>query len=205
MQCLRRCLLAFFAVSGAIAALAAGAAVLASGWLNDPDPPARAAAILVLGGDPSRALQAAELYGKGFAAKVYIVAPMREPYLRRLDAIGVTAPREEDLTRQALVARGVPDGAIEVLGRDLASTFQEAKLAAERLAAVPGDLLVVTSPYHVHRARMVFRDQMPARTVLVVANRHEPLRRAWWRDQTAARNVLLELAKTAYYVAGGRF
>ena len=25
------------------------------------------------------------------------------------------------------------------------------------------------------------------------------------RDQTAARNVVLELAKTAYYVAGGRF
>jgi uncharacterized SAM-binding protein YcdF (DUF218 family) len=205
MQCLKRCLLAFLAVFGTLAALAAGAAVFASDWLNDPDAPARAAAILVLGGDPSRALQAAELYAKGFAPRVYISAPVRDPTLRRLDAIGVAVPREEDLTRQALVARGVPDAAIELLGRDLTSTVHEARLARERLAAVPGALLIVTSPYHIHRARMAFRDEMPGRTLLFVGNRHEPFRRAWWRDQTTARNVVLELAKSAYYVAGGRF
>jgi uncharacterized SAM-binding protein YcdF (DUF218 family) len=205
MQCLKRCLLAFLAASAAIAALAAGAAIFVADWLDDPDTPTRAAAILVLGGDPSRAMQAAELYGKGYAPKIYISSPLRDPVLRRLDAIGVTAPKEEDLTRQALAARGVPESAIEVLGRDLLSTSQEAKLAGERLAAVPGNLLIVTSPYHIRRARMIFHDELPGRTVLFVGNRYEPFPRTWWRDQTAARNVVLEIAKTTYYLVGGRF
>jgi hypothetical protein len=52
---------------------------------------------------------------------------------------------------------------------------------------------------------MIFRKAMPERQLLFVASRYESFPHAWWSDQTAARNVVLELAKTAYYVAGGRF
>jgi len=204
MQCFKRCLLAFLVVFGAMGAIAVGGALVVADWLDDPDPPQKAAAILVLGGDPSRAMQAAELYAKGYATKVYISAPVRDPKARRLDAIGVPSPREEDLTRQALLARGVPEAAIAPFARDVLSTVQEAKAAAQ-LAGVPGTLIVVTSPAHIRRARMIFADAMPGRSLLFVANRHEPYRRAWWRDQTEARNVVLEVAKTSYYLAGGRF
>jgi len=205
MQCLRRCALAFVLAAAALAAAAAAGAFFLAGWLDDPDPPARAAAILVLGGDPSRALEAADLYRQGLAPKIYLSAPVRELGLRRLDEAGVVAPREEELTRRALVARGVPEAAIDLLGRDLRSTAREARAAAERLSSVPGALLIVTSPYHVHRARMIFRDAMPERELRVVASRYEPFPAAWWRNQAAARDVVLEVAKTAYYLAGGRF
>jgi len=38
-----------------------------------------------------------------------------------------------------------------------------------------------------------------------VGSRFEPLPASWWTDQASARNVLLELAKTGYYVASGPF
>ena len=205
MQGLRRCLLAFLAVSGARAALAAGAAVFASGWLNDPDAPEKAGAIVVLGGDASRALEAADLYRAGLAPRIYVSAPIREARERQLDAVGVITSKEEDTSRRVLTVRGVPESAIELLGRDMVSTVQEARTAAERLAGVPGALLVVTSPYHVRRARMIFRDALPERRLVFVASRYESFPKAWWTDQTAARNVVLEVAKTAYYLAGGRF
>jgi len=205
MQCLKRCLLV---VLGTFAALAAACAVSAyhlAGWLARADAPERAGAIIVLGGDASRALEAADLYRGGWAPKVYITAPARDPSLRRLDEAGIAAPREEDLTRRALLARGVPETAIELLGRELLSTAQEANAARGRLADVPGALIVVTSPYHVRRARMVFHDALPERRMLFIGSRYEPMPERWWSDQAAARNVLLEGAKAAYYVIGGRF
>jgi uncharacterized SAM-binding protein YcdF (DUF218 family) len=205
MQCLTRCAAALAVVAAALAAACAAGAYHLAGWLNDPDAPERAGAILVLGGDPSRALEAAELYRGALAPAVYIVAPFREPSLRRLDGAGVPSPREEELTRKALAARGVPEAAIALLGRDVASTAQEARLAAERLAGVPGTLIVVTSPYHIRRARMIFREALPGRPLRFVGNRYESLPDAWWRDPVSARNVVLELAKTAYYAVGGRF
>ncbi len=205
MQCLKRCVTALL-VSGALLVGAATLALyFAPRWLNDPDPPEKATAILVLGGDPTRALQGADLFHAGYAPKIYMSAPVRDPYLRRLDALGIVLPREEDMTRRILAMRGVPEGAIELLGRELLTTAQEARLAHERLGDA-GVLMIVTSPYHVQRARLIFHRAMPPGVrVVVVGNRHEPFPDAWWKDQGAARNVVLELAKTLFYLAGGRF
>jgi uncharacterized SAM-binding protein YcdF (DUF218 family) len=205
MQCLGRCAVVFVLLGAALCAAALAGAYVLTAWLSAADTPGRAGAMLVLGGDPSRALEAAELYRAGLAPKIYIVAPMRDEGLSRLDEAGIASPREEELTQRALIARGVPDAAIELLGRDLRSTVQEANLAAQRLAQLPGGLLVVTSPYHVHRVRMIFSDALPGQGLRVVGSRFEPLPASWWTDQTAARNILLELAKTGYYVASGRF
>ena len=205
MQCLTRCAVALALIAAALGGACAAGAYRIAGWLNAPDAPERAAAIVVLGGDPSRGLEAAELYRQALSRKIYIVAPVRERSLQRLDGIGVFTPREEELTRKVLLARGVPEAAIELLGRDVLSTAGEARLAAERLASLPGTLIVVTSPYHIRRARMAFRDAMPDRRLRVVGNRFEPTPDPWWGDQTAARSVVLEMAKTLYYLAGGRF
>ncbi len=206
MQCFKRCLLALVATTAVLAAVCAGLALHVAGWLADADPPQRAAAILVLGGDPSRARQAADLYRAGYAPKVYVSVPVRYPALRRMDDIGVVAPREEELTRRVLLATGVPGSAIEPLGHEVLSTAQEAKLVGERLAGVPGTLIVVTSPYHLRRARMIFRDTLRGSPAVVfVGNRYEPFPDEWWRDQGTALAVILELTKTIFYVIGGRF
>ena len=68
-----------------------------------------------------------------------------------------------------------------------------------------GTLLVVTSPYHVYRTRLIFSDHLPASRILVVASREEPLPTRWWTDREAATNVALELGKLVFYSLGLSF
>ncbi|MGH8682401.1 MAG: hypothetical protein ACREVP_12960, partial [Burkholderiales bacterium] len=58
---------------------------------------------------------------------------------------------------------------------------------------------------HVHRARKVFSDHLPAARILVVASGEEALTERWWTDQESARNVLLELTKLVLYKLGFSF
>jgi len=205
MHCAKKCglflLVVFFAaVVGAAAGLS-----YAGKWLSAGDRPQPADAILVLGGHYSRPFQAADLYRQGFARKIYISVPAREDQHRLLDEAGVAFPREEEIMRQVLLKRGVPANAIEYFGKDSISTAAEAQAARALFAKGAPRLLVVTSPSHLRRARMIFSDALPAADVRVVATSYDPLPLAWWKDQSAARNVLLELAKITYYKFGGRF
>ena len=90
-------------------------------------------------------------------------------------------------------------------GKDLLSTVAEAREAARVLGPRAGTLLVVTSPYHVHRARKVFSDHLPAARIRVVASGEEPLPERWWTDREAAGQVLPELAKLLFYKLGFSF
>jgi len=77
--------------------------------------------------------------------------------------------------------------------------------AARVLGPQAGTLLVVTSPYHVYRTRLIFSDHLPASRILVVASREEPLPTRWWTDREAATNVALELGKLVFYSLGLSF
>ena len=81
----------------------------------------------------------------------------------------------------------------------------EAQAARALFAGRAPRLLVVISPYHLRRARMIFSDALPAASIRMIATSYDPLPSSWWKNQSAARNVLLELAKIAYYKLGGRF
>ena len=204
MTCLKRCALGLLAVL----VVAAGAAALlvrqAPGWLAASDAPDKADAIIVLGSEVTRAMTGASLYRQGFARVVYLTVPWREPRYVALETEKIRWPWFDDVARILLRNRGVPDDAIRLLGNDLLSTVAEAREAARVLGPQAGTLLVVTSPYHVHRARKVFSDHLPAARILVVASGEEPLPARWWTDQESARNVLLELAKLVYYKLGFR-
>ena len=204
MQCFRRCLLVFLALLALGLGASAGVALLLAPWLSEGDVAVRSSAIAVLGGDPSRALEAADLYHRGYAPRIFLSAPEREPKQRRLDSVGVVAPRDEELMRQALAVRGVPDGAIALLGRNLESTADEARVLAAKFGS-DQTLLVVTSPFHVRRARMILRTALPGKRFRVIGSRYEPLPVAWWRDRESARNVVLEIAKLAIFLARGNF
>jgi len=205
MGCVKRCLAAIVLIVAASLAVAAFAAWHAAAWLGADDAPAPADAILVLGSEPTRAITAAELYRRGYAGVVYLSVPRREARWVALGQEGIRWPWFEETARVLLVRRGVPDGAIRLLGKDLASTVAEADEAARTLGRSAGTLLVVTSRYHVHRTRLVFTAALPSTRVLVVASGAEPLPRDWWTDQEAARNVVLETAKLIFYRLGLRF
>lgn len=204
MHCLVRCGAFLVALVVAAAALAAVAGLHASAWLSASDAPRPAAAIVVLGDDALRALTGADLYREGVARRVLVSAPFRSQRQLRLAQEGVGAPWFEDGAVQLLQKHGVPADAIATFGTTLKSTYAEGLALAPLIA--PGEtVVVVTSPYHVRRARIILRDALPGREVLVIGNRHEALPDDWWTEQEATRNVLLEGLKHAYYFAGGRF
>lgn len=202
-----RCLLTVAAAFGIAAALGAGFLLYAAQWLRSDGVPRRADVIVVLAGTPERAVYAAELYKAGYAGSVLVSKPVRESGFVLLDRLGIAFPLIEDVYRQVLERSGVPPERISLFGRGSASTYQEARALSEALRGARPRLLVVTSPYHVKRAELILRDVAghAAAEITVIGTPHEPFPMRWWTSQDAARNVLLELAKIAFYRLGGRF
>ena len=205
MHCAKKCGLFLLVVFFAAAIGAALGLSYAGEWLSAADRPQKADAILVLGGDFSRPFQAADLYRQGLARKIYVSVPVRKDDYRLLDEAGIAFPRDEEVMRQVLLKKGVPASAIEYLGKDLISTAAEAQAARALFAKGAPKLLIVTSPYHLRRARMTFADALPAADIRMIATSYDPFPSSWWKDQNAARSVLLELAKITFYQLGGRY
>ncbi len=203
MQCFRKCALAVLAMAVACVATAAALAWTAADFLAASDEPAPADAIVVLGHDPSRVFQAADAFRDGLAPRVVLSRPVRAPRNVFLESQGIAYPWFETTGRAILVARGVPEAAIEVLPESVISTATEA-VAFGRALPDARRLLVVTSPYHVFRTRLIFNRELPDRDIRVVASRYEALPRHWWREQETAILVLMEFVKLPFYAVGGR-
>ena len=189
--------------------LGAGALFVAnvSRWLAEPDPVAAADAIVILAGSYHRPIYAAELHKQGIAPLVYVSVPARDPVVAILDPLGVRLTPIEETYEQILRVMGVPAASILRLGKNSLSTFQEAREARKVFTAPGTRLMLVTSPFHVRRARMVFEEVFAGSGVriAVASAPQEPFPVAWWTSQDAAREVLLEWAKITFYRLGGRF
>lgn len=179
--------------------------VFAPALLLSGDEPKKSDAIIVLAGEPLRALYAADLYNKGFSPKVYISLPAREHTMLVLDSIGIVLPRQEEIYRQVLLKKGVPDKDIYFFGNSSISTADEADALGLVFNGGTCKLLIVTSSFHARRAKMIFQDVLKRCDIGVVGTPYEPFPRRWWTDQNSARNVLLEIFKIIFYKIGGRF
>ncbi len=188
---------------------AGGIALLTAGFWLVPaqEPPHPADVIVVLAGGFERSLYAADLYRQGLAPKVWVSRPARDGGTRQLEEIGIVLPSEEEIHRRILMQKKVVPTDVEFFGAGSLSTAEEAYALRNKIAAMPLRLLIVTSPAHTRRARIIFNDALTAQgsAVQVVATPYEHFETYWWRDQASARSVILELAKLGYYFCGGRF
>ncbi len=171
------------------------------------DPLQRADLIMVLAGARvERWLEAVDLYQAGWAPRLVISPGQTVAAEAALRARGVRYPREGDLAHDAVLALGVPAGAVAVLPNGVDNTAAEAALL--RKIYQPGPLrriIVVTSPYHLRRAGYAFRRELAGSGVEVImhASRYdtaEPAR--WWKHRKDIRYMLSELPKFAAYLAG---
>ena len=189
----------------ALAVLLAAAVLLlpaAGRWLVVADPlPASADAIIVLAGSvPDRALEAARLYRDGVAPRVVVTREALPAGLTALRAAGVALPEGDALTRTALVGLGVPSDAIVTLRRRNQSTASEARTIA-RWACARGlrSLVVVTSPSHTRRTRLVFALALGPDVALSVRPSRDDVFAGsrWVRVRRDAKGVLSEWQKLA--------
>jgi uncharacterized SAM-binding protein YcdF (DUF218 family) len=174
----------------------------ASLWLNTSDTPENADAIVVLGGDFSREVYAAELWKKGLAPEIYVSQMVpRESYLT-ISKLGVALPSDKEISAAILRKSGVPAKRIHFYGPSV-STRDEASSLKRSLP--PGKhFIVLTSPYHVTRARLIFRQEFDSDHFRVISTQ-EKFPSDWWRHQKAARCVVLEILKLIHFGLGGAF
>jgi uncharacterized SAM-binding protein YcdF (DUF218 family) len=168
----------------------------------DPVPPTADAIVVLAGSVRDRALEAARLYREGRAPRVVVTRealPSGEVPLR--DA-GVELPEADALTRSALIPLGVPPRAITTLRRRTYSTASEATTVA-RWACARGirSLIVVTSPPHTRRARLVLARALGPGIALSVqpAAADTFSGRRWFRVRRDAKTVLSEWQKLAHH------
>src|SRR5262249_38579590 len=76
-------------------------------WLVREDPLEKSSAIVVLsGGMPERALEAADIYRSGYAPEVWITQATQPK--QAMQTLGVPFDGEEEYSRRVLVRQGVP-------------------------------------------------------------------------------------------------
>lgn len=197
-------LAALLSALGLAAALGLLAAV--GQWLDYSQEPAPADLIVALGGGYARPFYAADLYRQGLSKEIWVCRPRPEAAVKLVRDLGIPMLTEEEIDRQILLRRGVPEAAIHLYGRDVRSTVDEA-LTLKRSVDLRGKkVLLVTSRQHARRAGIIFRRVLKeAARVTVAATPYEPFARPWWKDQDMARWAVLEVAKTVYFLGGGRF
>lgn len=163
----------YIAAGVVVVLIVAGAALApATDWLVAGEPPVPADLLVVLsGGSWERFSTAIDLYRAGMAPAILITDPFgfADAEMRRLEAQGVPA--------SALIAPLRPAG----------STYEDS-LAVRQLILKKGlkSILVVTSPYHCRRVRLIFRRVVEPLGVRVTVTPSTTLymdMAHWWRGR----------------------
>ena len=169
---------------------------LANTWMVN-DPPAKADAIVVLGGGANfRSFEAVRLYQAGWAPRILVM----NSELRATDQLGLTIP-EAELVRRILLSNAIPAQAIQVVGTNLTSTHDEA-LTLKRWSenSHAASFLIPTGPFHSRRVRWVFRKAFrdaPAR--LAVTSIAPEQCQSWWKKEQTLIDFQNEVVKSGFY------
>lgn len=163
-------------------------------WLVLQDPLVHADAIVILSGHlPDRALEAARLYGAGYAQQVWIsqgLSPAEELKTMKIVYLG-----EDFYDEKILLAKGVPVDAIRILERPSANTQMEVREIREFLRQNNlSSVIIVTSKAHTRRVRAIWKKLAgsDARAIVRFAN-DDPYDGAhWWRHTQDGLDVVRE-------------
>jgi len=189
-------------ILSAVFIIAIAALLLAGLWLQTGGSPvAHADLAVVLAGSYDRTLYAADLYKKGIVPRIAISRPVTEPEQIHLAERGITFTPEEEVNKRILSQLGVPDSAIDFLPGQSRNTRDEAVALSNYLGSRDLKVLVITSPYVVRRASIIFEHHFASSQVRVVATPYEKFAWRWWETPSSARAVILEMVKSIYLMA----
>ena len=176
-------------------------------YLATEDPLEHADAIAVLAGTRmDRALEAVDVYQRGFAPRIVLTRMTPEQSFAVLAQRGIRVPADADSTRDVLEKLGVPADAILIPDRIHDNTAQETETLRE-LAIKNGwrRLIIVTSRYHLRRARFAATREL-AHTGVEISmhgSRYESVTPdRWWTRRADWRWVMSESGKLVAYELG---
>lgn len=167
-------------------------------WLDVGHVDRPATAAWILNGDlNSRPIEAALLYRQGTVQRVLVAS------VAQLAASSETSVPEHRLVRQVLMRLGVPARDIEIVDRQVVSTFDEAAAIAQWLREDDDrTVIVVTTDYHTRRSRWVVRRSGDfGRRIQIASARAEGYGPDnWWRHRDGFTFYLGEAIKFPMYL-----
>jgi uncharacterized SAM-binding protein YcdF (DUF218 family) len=176
-------------------------------YLTKEDPLRNADAIAVLAGTRmDRALEAADLYQRGYAPRIVITREKPERSFAALAERGVALEPDADVTRDVLQRLGVPAAGIMIPDAVHDNTAQEAQTL--RQLAVSNHwrtIIVVTSKYHLRRAGFAMRRELKdtGTEVVMRGTRYDEVNPdRWWTSRADWRWVITEGGKLVAYELG---
>ncbi|MBI5958984.1 MAG: YdcF family protein [Chloroflexi bacterium] len=167
--------------------------------VSDPLQPVDAIVILG-GGGRERSQQGAKLFAEDYA-RWYVVtnAPLEMPGIRE---------EYSELMKREAIWEGVPEDRILAVPGLVKSTVAEAA-AVRQLAEEQGfrSLIIVSDPYHMRRARLIFRDEFKDTGIRIIVrpaeqSRYDPDR--WWKTSEGLNTTGNEYAKLLVFLLGYR-
>jgi uncharacterized SAM-binding protein YcdF (DUF218 family) len=170
------------------------------GFLIVADPPRSVDGLVALAGDPERVFYGAALFNRGYAHD-FIITDMR-----------INTPHSQGEYARWVSMRatqlGVPPDRQFVAPGTVATTYEEAN-SVRQLAIERGwhSLMVVTSPFHTRRSRIIFQDMFRSTGITVIIRPVDGSwykADSWWFSRAGVRNTRLEYLKLALYLVGYR-
>jgi uncharacterized SAM-binding protein YcdF (DUF218 family) len=181
-------LLLILAIAGVVAFRGIGR------WLVVEDPLDRADAIVVLsGGLPYRAIEAAKIFRLGLAPQVWLTRPANPSSV--LGKMGISFEGEEGYSRAVLIHESVPESAIRILGPEIVNTEDEERVIISEMQATRASrVIIVTSPPHTRRVRALWQRLAPTGLTLIVrsASNDDYDADHWWRTTRDSLSVTRE-------------
>ncbi len=170
--------------------------------IADVEPFSADAIVILGGGGPDRAREAADLFNDGLAPRVVITTEEPPDNYRELAEMGIELVLPHENYLRVLYGLGVTDE--DIFRIQEASSESMAELVGVRRFALDRGwrrLIVVTSNYHSRRALLITDYVFDAGwQVAVVASRYSEFRPSgWWREVRHVRTFLIEFQKLVAY------
>ena len=164
-------------------------------WLIREDPLAPADVLVVLsGGLPARAEEAARLFNMHYAPEVWVSRPPSPA--TELANMGISYAGEETYNREILIHAGVPSERIHIFSKMVVDTEEEVEEISHDLSEQrKSSVIIVTSPEHTRRVRALWNKLAGPDLQLIVhaAPGDQFDARHWWRKTQDAFAVVREL------------
>jgi uncharacterized SAM-binding protein YcdF (DUF218 family) len=164
-------------------------------WLIREDPLQQADVLVVLsGGMPYRAEEAARLFHVGYAREIWVSRP--PSVASELAKSGISYFGEEFYNREVLIRAGVPPNSIFIFPEPAIDTEQEIREITRELREKGStSALIVTSPQHTRRVKTLWRKIAGSGQALIVQGAPQDPFDAdhWWRDTGDVFSVVREL------------
>jgi uncharacterized SAM-binding protein YcdF (DUF218 family) len=171
---------------------------LARAWVVN-EPAARAGAIVILGGGvENRPFAAARLFHAGVAPEILYMNVKLSP----AEEMGVY-PSEAELTRRILLSNNILASALQAIGTNVASTYDESRAVRAWVRQTgTASIVITTDLFHTRRARWIFRRELRDTPVKIYVVAVDPVGfkiNDWWQNEGSVIQFQNEIIKSLYY------